>query len=29
VRDPGITFPEGLTYVGSWIEPNFDRGFHS
>ena len=27
VRDPGITFPEGLTYVGSWIEPNFDRCF--
>ena len=27
VRDPGIKFPEGLTYVGSWIEPNFDRCF--
>ena len=27
VRDPGITFPEGLSYVGSWIEPNFDRCF--
>ena len=27
VRDPGITFPDGLTYLGSWIEPNFDRCF--
>jgi hypothetical protein len=27
VRDPGITFPDGVTYVGSWIEPNFDRCF--
>ena len=27
VRDPGIKFPEGLSYVGSWIEPNFDRCF--
>ena len=27
VRDPGIKFPEGLNYVGSWIEPNFDRCF--
>jgi hypothetical protein len=27
VRDEGIKFPEGLTYVGSWIEPNFDRCF--
>ena len=27
LRDSGITFPEGLTYVGSWIEPNFDRCF--
>src|SRR5258707_10803768 len=26
-RDQGIKFPEGLTYVGSWIEPNFDRCF--
>ena len=26
-RDPGIKFPEGLSYVGSWIEPNFDRCF--
>ena len=27
VRDPGIAFPEGLKYIGSWIEPNFDRCF--
>ena len=27
VRDHGIKFPEGLKYVGSWIEPNFDRCF--
>ena len=27
VRDPGIKFPDGLKYVGSWIEPNFDRCF--
>jgi len=27
VRDTGIKFPEGLKYVGSWIEPNFDRCF--
>ena len=27
VRDPGIKFPDGLTHVGSWIEPNFDRCF--
>ena len=27
VRDEGIKFPEGLNYVGSWIEPNFDRCF--
>ena len=27
VRDNGIKFPEGLTYIGSWIEPNFDRCF--
>ena len=27
VRDAGIKFPEGLNYVGSWIEPNFDRCF--
>ena len=27
VRDQGIKFPNGLKYVGSWIEPNFDRCF--
>ena len=27
VRDQGITFPEGLTYLGSWVETNFDRCF--
>jgi hypothetical protein len=27
VRDEGIAFPDGLKYVGSWIEPNFDRCF--
>lgn len=27
VRDVGITFPAGLKYIGSWIEPNFDRCF--
>ena len=27
VRETGRGFPEGLKYVGSWIEPNFDRCF--
>ncbi len=27
VRDSGRSLPDGLTYVGSWIEPNFDRCF--
>jgi hypothetical protein len=27
VRDRGIKFPDGLVYLGSWIEPNFDRCF--
>jgi hypothetical protein len=27
VRDGGRKLPDGLTYVGSWIEPNFDRCF--
>ena len=27
VRDKGRQLPEGLAYVGSWIEPNFDRCF--
>ena len=26
-RDKGRMAPEGLTYVGSWIEANFDRCF--
>jgi hypothetical protein len=25
LRDAGRTMPEGLTYVASWIEANFDR----
>ena len=27
VRDEGRMLPEGLTYVDSWIEPNFSRCF--
>jgi hypothetical protein len=27
LRDQGRTMPEGLRYVGSWIEANFDRCF--
>src|SRR5882672_7642500 len=27
VRDSGRGIPEGLTYIDSWIEPNFDRCF--
>jgi hypothetical protein len=27
VREGGRPLPEGLQYVGSWIEPNFDRCF--
>ena len=27
VRDAGRGFPDGLKYVDSWIEPNFDRCF--
>lgn len=27
VRDSGRQLPAGLAYVGSWIEPNFDRCF--
>ncbi len=27
LRGEGRTLPEGLNYVGSWIEPNFDRCF--
>src|SRR5262249_33397637 len=27
LRDEGRSMPEGLKYVGSWIETNFDRCF--
>ena len=27
LRSEGRTLPDGLNYVGSWIEPNFDRCF--
>ena len=27
VRDSGRLLPDGLKYVASWIEPNFDRCF--
>ncbi len=27
LSDGGRSMPEGLTYVGSWIEPGFDRCF--
>ena len=27
VRDEGRALPEGLTYIGSWIEPSFRRCF--
>jgi hypothetical protein len=27
LRDGGRTMPEGLTYIDSWIEPNFGRCF--
>ncbi|EDP65792.1 hypothetical protein BAL199_03169 [alpha proteobacterium BAL199] len=27
VRDGGRMLPEGLTYIDSWIEPNFGRCF--
>lgn len=27
VRDEGRKLPEGLTYLDSWIEPNFGRCF--
>jgi hypothetical protein len=26
-REKGRMLPEGLEYVGSWVEPNFDRCF--
>lgn len=27
VRDSGRAIPDGMTYVDSWIEPNFERCF--
>ena len=27
VRDEGRALPEGLTYIDSWVEPNFSRCF--
>ena len=27
LRDEGRMMPEGLKYVGSWVEPNFERCF--
>lgn len=27
VRDAGRMLPDGLTYIDSWIEPNFSRCF--
>ncbi|MFC4113220.1 DUF3303 domain-containing protein [Nonomuraea zeae] len=27
LRDSGRMLPEGLTYLGSWVEPNFSRCF--
>ena len=27
VRDKGRSLPDGLTYVDSWVEPNFSRCF--
>ncbi len=27
IRDEGRMFPEGLTYIDSWVEPNFSRCF--
>jgi Protein of unknown function (DUF3303) len=27
VREKGRLLPEGLKYVASWVEPNFDRCF--
>jgi hypothetical protein len=27
LRDQGRSMPDGLTYVGSWIESSFDRCF--
>lgn len=27
VRDEGRSFPDGLRYIDSWVEPSFDRCF--
>lgn len=27
LREEGRMFPEGLTYIDSWVEPNFSRCF--
>ena len=27
IKDEGRSFPEGLRYVESWVEPNFSRCF--
>ena len=27
IRDEGRLLPEGLTYIDSWVEPNFSRCF--
>lgn len=27
LRESGRMMPEGLNYIDSWVEPNFDRGF--
>lgn len=27
MRDQGRSMPEGLKYLGSWVEPNFSRCF--
>lgn len=27
LRDQGRMMPEGLAYIDSWVEPNFDRVF--
>lgn len=27
VRDSGRALPDGLTYIDSWVEPNFSRCF--
>ena len=27
VRDGGRKLPDGLSYIDSWVEPNFDRCF--